>query len=233
MITKSAQSTEIWKSFRACILWAQADERAVAGVFDASVVASYEAGEVILRPGEFNCFLVVVAGEVVAVHTSAQGRELVLAHAGPGRELGAVSAMASAPIKDTFVASCPSIVVTVPSHALHELLRTDPIAAYSAAREFSQSFVRLLDKVQLVHGEVYSRLAGFIVRKLPGHPDVIPRPAFVDLGMPRNQLALELGTVPETLSRAFAKLRDDGLIQADGGRMVTVLDPVGLDALAS
>ena len=233
MIVKSPEFTVAWESFLSCILWAQADEGAVREVYDASTVVSYETGEVILKPGEFNRFVVVVAGEVVAVHTSAQGRELVLAHAGPGQELGAVSAMASAPIRDAFVACCPSLVVTVPSHALHELLRNDPVAAYSAAREFSQSFVRLLDKVQLVHGEVYSRLAGFIVRKLPGHPDVIPRPAFVELGMPRNQLASELGTAPETLSRAFAKLRDDGLIQADGGRMVTVLDPVGLNALAS
>lgn len=233
MLLKNRESTDIWGSFRGCILWAQAEERAVERVFAASVVGSWDTGDVVLKPGEFNWFAVVVAGEIMAVHTSAQGKELVLAHAGPGHELGAVTAMASAPLKDAFVASVPSIVATVPNSALHELLRNDPIAAYAAAREFSQSFVKLLDKVQLVHGEVHSRLAGFIIQRLPAHPDVVPRPAFVDLGMPRTHLALELGTVPETLSRAFSKLRDGGLIRADGGRVAAVLDPVGLSRVAS
>jgi CRP/FNR family transcriptional regulator len=223
---------DIWRAFRECILWAQADEDAVRRVFDQSVVSFYGTNEVILEPGESSRFAVVISGEIIAVHTNAQRKDLVLAHAGPGHELGGVSAVASAPLNDTFIASRPSWVALVPNTALHELLRNDPSSAYAAAREFSERFVRLLDKVQLVHGEVHSRLAGYICRRLPGLPDVIPRPAVIDLGMPRTQLAMELGTVPETLSRAFAKLRDDGLIAADGGRMISVLDPVGLHAIA-
>jgi CRP/FNR family transcriptional regulator len=43
---------------------------------------------------------------------------------------------------------------------------------------------------------------------------------------------MALGTVPETLSRAFGKLRDDGLIEVHGSR-VTVLDVRALASLAS
>jgi CRP/FNR family transcriptional regulator len=233
MQLNNRKPTDIWESFRACILWAQAEEQAVRQVFQESTVAFYETDDVILEPGETGRFAVVIAGEIIAIHTNAQSKGLVLAHADVGHELGAVSAVASAPLKDTFVAARPSIVALVPSSALHQLLRSDPAAAYAASREFSERFVRLLDKVQLVHGEVHNRLAGYIIRRLPGRPDAMPRPSIIDLGMPRTQLAKELGTVPETLSRAFAKLRDEGLIQADGGRMISVIDPVALSTVAS
>jgi CRP/FNR family transcriptional regulator len=54
----------------------------------------------------------------------------------------------------------------------------------------------------------------------------------VDLGMKKGELAMALGTVPETLSRAFAKLKDDGLIEVHGGK-VTVLDVRALASLGS
>ena len=54
----------------------------------------------------------------------------------------------------------------------------------------------------------------------------------VDLGIKKSDLAMALGTVPETLSRAFAKLREDGVIEVHGQR-VTVLDVRALAALSS
>ena len=48
----------------------------------------------------------------------------------------------------------------------------------------------------------------------------------------KKQLAGRLGTVSETLSRAFAKLRKQGLIEVNGSQIV-ILDPDGLaDAAA-
>ncbi|MDZ4063943.1 MAG: helix-turn-helix domain-containing protein, partial [Coriobacteriia bacterium] len=45
----------------------------------------------------------------------------------------------------------------------------------------------------------------------------------VDLGMTKGELALALGTVPETLSRAFARLKDDDVVDVQG-RVVIVHD---------
>ena len=50
--------------------------------------------------------------------------------------------------------------------------------------------------------------------------------------MKKGELAMALGTVPETLSRAFAKLKDDGLLEVRGSK-VTVLDVRALAALGS
>ena len=59
-----------------------------------------------------------------------------------------------------------------------------------------------------------------------------PEGLVVGLGMTKAELASSLGTVPETLSRAFARLRDTGLIEVRG-RDVVVKDLKALVRLAS
>ena len=50
--------------------------------------------------------------------------------------------------------------------------------------------------------------------------------------MKKGELAMALGTVPETLSRAFAKLKDEGILEVHGSR-VTVLDVRALASMGS
>jgi len=53
----------------------------------------------------------------------------------------------------------------------------------------------------------------------------------VTLKISKGQLASTLGTIPETLSRVFAKLSGQNLINVDGKR-ITLLDRRGLEDLA-
>ena len=47
------------------------------------------------------------------------------------------------------------------------------------------------------------------------------------LDIPKGQLASLLGTSPETLSRIFQKMSEEGLIQVEGKRIL-LLDPEAL-----
>ena len=49
----------------------------------------------------------------------------------------------------------------------------------------------------------------------------------VELDISKGQLASLLGTIPETLSRIFSKMSDEGLIEVSGKR-ITLLDRQGL-----
>ena len=49
----------------------------------------------------------------------------------------------------------------------------------------------------------------------------------VKLPVSKGQLASLLGTIPETLSRIFARMSDEGLIKVEG-RSITILDRDGL-----
>jgi CRP/FNR family transcriptional regulator len=51
------------------------------------------------------------------------------------------------------------------------------------------------------------------------------------LNISKGQLASILGTIPETLSRIFAKLSGQGLIRVEGPRII-LLDREGLGDLA-
>ena len=53
----------------------------------------------------------------------------------------------------------------------------------------------------------------------------------VTLNVSKGQLASLLGTIPETLSRIFAKLSGQNLIRVDGPK-ITLLDRQGLEGLA-
>jgi CRP/FNR family transcriptional regulator len=50
--------------------------------------------------------------------------------------------------------------------------------------------------------------------------------------MKKGELASRLGTVSETLSRAFRKLKEDNILEVDGSRVI-ILDRQGLAKLAT
>jgi CRP-like cAMP-binding protein len=75
--------------------------------------------------------------------------------------------------------------------------------------------------------EIPARLASYLVylAEEQGSEDA------VTLNVSKGQLASLLGTIPETLSRIFAKLSGQNLIRVEGPRIL-LLDPGGIEDLA-
>jgi CRP/FNR family transcriptional regulator len=75
--------------------------------------------------------------------------------------------------------------------------------------------------------EIPARLASYLIylAKEQGAGDV------VNLNVSKGQLASLLGTIPETLSRIFAKLSGQQFIRVEGSR-ITLLNRPGLEDLA-
>ena len=67
--------------------------------------------------------------------------------------------------------------------------------------------------------EVPARLAGYLVYLSHEQGDSDE----VELDISKGQLASLLGTIPETLSRIFAKMSEEGLIQVNG-RKISLLN---------
>jgi CRP/FNR family transcriptional regulator len=67
--------------------------------------------------------------------------------------------------------------------------------------------------------EVPERLAGYLVYLSQEQGDADE----VELDISKGQLASLLGTIPETLSRIFAKMSDEDLIRVNG-RKISLLD---------
>ncbi|MCS4200933.1 CRP-like cAMP-binding protein [Salinibacter ruber] len=81
-----------------------------------------------------------------------------------------------------------------------------------------RSAVRQLDAVSLQ--DVTERLARYLVEQVPTVPDNPPTVPTVELDIPKSVLAAELGTVPETLSRALRTLQDKDLIRTEDADIV-------------
>ena len=76
--------------------------------------------------------------------------------------------------------------------------------------------------------EVPGRLASYLIYLSEEQENELS----VKLTISKGQLASLLGTIPETLSRIFAKMTDQQLI-AVNGRQIRLLDPAGLESLAT
>jgi len=75
--------------------------------------------------------------------------------------------------------------------------------------------------------EVPARLASYLIYLAGEQEDA----GVVSLTISKGQLASLLGTIPETLSRIFAKMTDQGLIEVKG-RTIGLLDAEGLRDLS-
>ena len=92
---------------------------------------------------------------------------------------------------------------------------------------------RLTDLIAEYAKAVPSRLAGYLLAEaLRQRPTALADGARVRLAVNKGELAAHLGTVAETLSRAFARLRDDGVIEVEE-REITIKDLAALRDLAS
>ena len=91
----------------------------------------------------------------------------------------------------------------------------------SKLREFTVQIENLSLK------EIPARLASYLIYLA----DEQQSEDAVTLGISKGQLASILGTIPETLSRIFAKLSGQGLIRVQGPK-IALLDREGLEDLA-
>jgi CRP-like cAMP-binding protein len=111
-----------------------------------------------------------------------------------------------------------------------DLIRKDPSLALNMLAVLSQRlrrFSALIENLSLK--EVPGRLATYLLylqEEKKGGRDLL-------LGIPKNQLASLLGTIPETLSRILARMNREGFFESTGTRKVRILNRKGLEELAS
>ena len=73
---------------------------------------------------------------------------------------------------------------------------------------------------ELSFADVPARLAGYLVEMAGKKSTTFQGKTYIDLDMKKGELASRLGTVSETLSRTFRKLKEEGIIEVDGGRVI-------------
>ncbi|MCA1961043.1 MAG: Crp/Fnr family transcriptional regulator, partial [Desulfomonile sp.] len=173
-------------------------------------------------------FYVVLSGRVKIFKLSPDGKEQILHLFGPGEPFGEVAVFEGKQFPAHAAALEDSTARFYPRDAFIGLIKSNPSLALNMLAVLSRRlrfFAALVDNLALK--EVPGRIAAHLLYL----SDREEGADLVELDVPKNQLAGMLGTIPETLSRIFAKMASRGLIQLDGPR-ITLLDRDGLRDLA-
>lgn len=173
-------------------------------------------------------FFIVLDGMVKIFKSSADGKEQILHIFGPGEPFGEIPVFTGQPFPASAQALSPSRVLFFPRQRFISLIAENPSLALNMLALLSRRLRQFTIQVeQLSLKEVPARLAAFL-RLAAEEQGADNR---VRLLFSKSQLASLLGTIPETLSRIFARMTTLGLIRVSG-KQIHILDPAGLDDLA-
>jgi CRP/FNR family transcriptional regulator len=232
MTAHPAQS-DPYTALRSCRLWRTASDEAVLALAAGARVETVKRGEALATEGEAaERFGVVVTGRVRVYHLQADGRTLTLETLGSGEPFAIVAALAGGRYPAHADAATDATIAWLDRAALDELLSHEPAVARAVIGDLADRVLRLTSVVQTLALDVPGRLAAYLFQRSLAAGEATPEGLVVPLGMTKTELASSLGTVPETLSRAFARLRDDGVLVVRGTKVV-VLDVGALARLGS
>lgn len=229
----SGTGPDVFAALRACRLWRAADDAAVTSLAAKARVEHATRGRILAQEGDKpDRFGVVVAGRVRVYHLGADGRALTFETAGKGEPVAAVAALAGTRYPATIEAATDATIAWLPREALFELIESQPTLLRALVADLATRVVNLTTVATSLSLDVPSRLAGYLFQRALAVGNSTPGGLVVDLGMTKTELASALGTVPETLSRALARLRDDGVLDVRA-RDVVVKDVGALARLGS
>jgi CRP-like cAMP-binding protein len=214
------------------VLFAGLDEAALALIEKSAQTRKTSKGEFIFFQNDpADRFYLVLSGKVRVFKTSPDGKEQILLMPGPGQSFGEAALFAEGVYPANAVAAEDSELMTISREAFMNLVKTHPTLAVNMIGRLSMLLHHLTHLVeQLSLEDVGTRLAGYILSLLPD--DHRAGAVTITLTEKKMVLASLLGTIPETLSRAFARLTASGAIAVDG-QEVTILDRKLLADIAS
>jgi CRP-like cAMP-binding protein len=194
-----------------------------------AVEKRFRKGEVIFSEGdEGDGFYLVIDGRVKVFKLSADGKEHILHVFAAGQPFGEVPVFAGEQFPANAAAIADTRAMFFPRAAFLTLIGKNPLLAMKMLSDLSHKLRQFSTQIEnLSLKEIPSRLASYLLYLASEQSQTDQ----VELNISKGQLASLIGTIPETLSRIFAKLSTQGLIKVEG-RKIFLLDPGGLQELA-
>jgi len=220
-------------ALRTGLLFAGLEEADLAEIGRLAVPVEFPAGGHIFREhDEARGFYLVETGTVKVYKLSSGGREQVLHHVGRGEAFGEVALFAGRTYPASALALTPARLLFFPKSAFLSAIAAKPALALNMIGTLAmrlRSFAALVEALTLK--DASSRLAAYLLELAERKSTSYQGKSYLDLEMKKGELASRLGTVSETLSRAFRKLKEEGLIEVEGSRVI-ILDMEGLKRIS-
>ena len=183
-------------------------------------------GAELTRQGEMaDCVHLILSGRVSLVAAGNNDHEAVITTFGPGEMFVTPAAILELPYLVTSRTSMRSRILLIPSDRYRRALQAEPSLALMAVTQLAHHWRLLLTQIQdLKLHTAKERVIAYLLRACPDGKNA----ASLKLPNKRNVVAGELGMTPESLSRTFHQLRDQGVVAR--GRQVEIADVARLAA---
>ena len=177
-------------------------------------------------------FYLLASGSIKLCKTSPDGKEKVLHFVHPGETFAEAAFFGDGRYPAEARALESSAVVFFPREAFLGLLERNPRFSLNLIISLSLLLRRFARQIEeLTFAEVPARIAGYLIELAERKSTSFQGKTYLDLEMKKGEIASRLGTVSETLSRSFRKMKEEGILEVEGSR-VTILDMVRLRAMS-
>jgi CRP-like cAMP-binding protein len=161
---------------------------------------------------------IVLEGRVRIYRTSPEGKEQTLAVEGPGRPVAELPLFDGGTYPASGVTTVASRLAFLPRAEFEHAFRTDPDVASAVVKSLG---TRLRHLVQLVETVAFRDVAARLAMLLADYADhqgtADGDEVTLELERTQEELATEIGTARESVSRAFKQLQSRGLIHERKG----------------
>ena len=200
-------------------------DEALQSLAESAVPKNWSKGELIFSEGT-PCpgLFVVHSGAVKIFKTSLKGREQVLTIETAGRAVAELAVLDEGPYPASAMAIDEVTLLLILKQDFQNLCRRHPEIGFRIIKALAGRFRKLVGLVEaLAFLEVGQRLAKFLFEKASQHRMGTGRQIEFTLDQSHQELASQIGTVRELVSRSFARFQDQEILSVKN-RTLTILD---------
>ena len=212
-------------------VFAGLSEAELAFLAQRAVPRSFSTGEIIFSEGDTCTGMYVVEfGHIRIFKTSVGGREQVLSIDGPGGSVAELPVFdgGNYPASASAVEDCTLLFIA--KQDFHSLCLTHPQVALKVLRVVGARLRKLVGIIEeLSFTTVRHRLAAFLVRLAQREGSRLAGGIEITLPASNQELAAQIGTVRELVSRNLSRFQAEKLIRMDG-RQIVIPDLKALEA---
>lgn len=194
-----------------------------------AVEKRYSKGQTIFSEGDkTTSFFVIVEGRVKIYKVSSEGKEQILHIFEAGQSFGEATVFTGQRMPANAQTLAKTHLLLFKRNAFVDLVSSNPSLAMNLLGIMSKKLRQFAAQIEnLSLKEIPARLASYLIylSEEQGTEDAVV------LNVSKGQLASLLGTIPETLSRIFAKLSGQDLIRVEGPKII-LTDRDGIENLA-
>ncbi|NGY58087.1 Crp/Fnr family transcriptional regulator [Lentzea sp. NEAU-D13] len=201
-------------------------------VTDAGVRRAFSADEVLLRQGDpTDHVFVLMSGWVRVSLSTDDGRDLLLAFRGPGDVVGDLAAVHGSDRTASVRALEEVTVAQLLREQFVDLLHTQPAISMAMIKQLAGRLVELSEERALFASlDVTRRVAACLLRLVDLHGILTDNGIRLRIKLSQQDVASQVDASPRSVARAFAVLRDRGIVTSSRAR-VTIGRPDVLRAL--